>query len=365
MRKIIHIDMDAFYASVEQRDHKEWIGKPVVVGGPPNSRGVVCAASYEARKYGVRSAISCYQAFQLCPSAIFTPPRFEVYRQVSKEIKEIFLEYTDLVEPLSLDEAYLDVTENKKNIQHASKIAREIREKVNEKTGLTCSAGVAQNKFLAKMASEKNKPNGLHVVLPEDEHSFLSELSLSKFFGIGKKTFEKMQTRGWTYGRDLFLVKEEELIKLFGKMGRYYYQIVRGIDERPVIPYRDPKSVGVENTFHKDSDEYGFLISTLETISNEVARRLSKKNRSGKTITVKIKFSDFTVKSKSWTSETFLYLATDVFLQSSNLFNNLWKEQGPNPQKIRLIGVSISNLNIITPEDDGQLPLFQEDLKDI
>lgn len=358
MRKIIHIDMDAFYASVEQRDHKEWQGKPVVVGGPPNSRGVVCAASYEARKYGVKSAISCYKAFLLCPTAIFTPPRFEVYKQVSGQIREIFLEYTDLVEPLSLDEAYLDVTENKKNIIHASTIAREIREKVFHKTGLTCSAGVAQNKFLAKMASEKNKPNGLFVVLPDEALSFLSELKLNQFFGIGIKTFEKMQAQGWNLGRDLLAVKEEELIKLFGKMGRYYFQMVRGIDERPVIPYREAKSIGVEITFEKDSSDYDFLLSSLESIAREVARRLSKKNRSGKTVTLKIKYADFTVRSKSITVENFLYLASDLFSQSSLLFTSVWNEGFSKPAKIRLIGISVTNLNLSDPVNDGQLELF-------
>ncbi len=358
MRKIIHIDMDAFYASVEQRDHKEWQGKPVVVGGPPNSRGVVCAASYEARKFGVKSAISCYKAYQLCPSAIFTPPRFDVYKQVSQEIREIFLEYTDLVEPLSLDEAYLDVTENKKNIPHASSIAREIRMKVQEKTNLTCSAGVAQNKFLAKMASEKNKPNGLCVVLPDDEIKFLSDLKLSQFFGIGKKTFARMQANGWNFGKDLLPLREEELIKLFGKMGKYYYQIVRGIDDRPVLPFRESKSIGVEITFERDSADFHFLISTLERIAEEVARRLAKKGRSGKTVTVKIKYADFTVRSRGVTSENFLSLASDLFFQSSILFTNVWKEGADQPLKIRLLGISVSNLNSEVRESDGQMDLF-------
>jgi DNA polymerase-4 len=358
MRKIIHIDMDAFYASVEQRDHKEWQGRPVVVGGPPNSRGVVCAASYEARKFGVKSAMSCYQAYQLCPNAVFTPPRFEVYKEISKEIREIFLEYTDLVEPLSLDEAFLDVTFNKKNISHASTIAREIRSKVYTKTKLTCSAGVAQNKFLAKMASEKNKPNGLYVVLPENTLSFLSDLKLGQFYGIGKKTYEKMQMLGWHLGKDLLVVKEEELIKIFGKMGRHYYQMVRGLDDRLVVPYREAKSIGVEITFEKDSSDYDFLVSSLEAIAVKVSDRLSKKNRSGKTITVKIKYSDFIVRSKSITVENFLYLASDIFHQSSILFASLWKESVEPLQKIRLIGISLSNLNQSVPAEDGQLNLF-------
>jgi len=361
MKKIIHIDMDAFYASVEQRDHVEWRGKPVIVGGSPHSRGVVCAASYEARKFGVKSAMSCYQAYKLCPDGIFAPPRFPVYKQVSREIREIFLEYTDLVEPLSLDEAYLDVTENKKNIPHASTIAREIREKVESKTGLTCSAGVAQNKFLAKMASEKNKPNGLYVVLPNEALTFLSELKLGQFYGIGKKTYEKMNSLGWHCGKDLLPLKEEELIKLFGKMGRYFYQVVRGIDDRPVIPYREPKSVGVEYTFERDSIDYSFLITQIEAIALEVANRLANKNRKGKTITLKIKYSDFLVRSKSLTLDYFLYLASDIFEQSSHLFTSVWKEELDRSKKIRLLGISISNLNTLVTKDDGQLELFTID----
>jgi DNA polymerase-4 len=358
MRKIIHIDMDAFYASVEQRDHEAWKGKPVIVGGSPSSRGVVCAASYEARKFGVKSAMSCYQAYQLCPNGIFTPPRFEVYRQISHQIREIFFEYTDLVEPLSLDEAYLDVTENKKGIQHASMIAREIRKKVEQKTGITCSAGIAENKFLAKMASEKNKPNGLFVVLPEDSVAFLSDLKLRQFHGIGKKTSEKMLSLGWEYGRDLLSIKEEELIKLFGKMGRFYFQIIRGIDERPVVPSREAKSIGVEITFERDSSEYSFLISTLQSIAVEVSNRLARKNRSGKTLTIKIKYSDFTVRSKSFTFEYFLSLASDIFEQSSILFTSVWKENVDPAKKIRLLGISLSHLNPISLHDDGQLDLF-------
>ncbi len=352
--------MDAFYASVEQRDHPEMRGKPVVVGGPPNSRGVVCAASYEARKFGVRSAMSCYQAFQLCPEAIFTPPRFDAYRMVSSEIRAIFHEYTDLVEPLSLDEAYLDVTENKKGIPHASVIAREIREKVFRKTGVTCSAGVAENKFLAKMASEKNKPNGLFVILPEEGAAFLENLSLDKFHGIGKKTYEKMLALGWKTGRDLKQSKEEELTKQFGKMGRYYFQMVRGLDERPVVSFRDPKSIGVETTFEKDSMDLNHLTSVLESIAEEVEERLGRKNKKGKTITLKIKFADFTAKSRSVTVEKFLFLASDLLEQSSILLTGVWKENINPVKKVRLIGISVSNLDLSKKEDDNQLSLFAE-----
>ncbi|TGM45458.1 DNA polymerase IV [Leptospira vanthielii] len=343
MKKIIHIDMDAFYASVEQRDFPEMRGKPVVVGGSPHSRGVVCAASYEARKFGVRSAIPCFQAYKLCPDAIFTPPRFEVYKAVSKEIRSIFLEYTDLVEPLSLDEAYLDVTINKLEIPLASTIAREIRKKIFERTGLTCSAGVAQNKFLAKMASEKNKPNGLYVVLPGEEERFLDDLPLYSFHGIGKKTYERLSLLGFTKGSELRKAEETFLIQEFGKMGAVFYRMARGVDDRDVIPFRDPKSIGVETTFTHDSEDFSYLILTLETLSNELELRMSRKNKQGKTLTLKTKFEDFTVKQKSISSESVFYLADNLFQQSSNLLATVWKENTDPVKKIRLLGISVTN----------------------
>lgn len=345
MRKIIHIDMDAFYASVEQRDFPEMRGKPVVVGGSPHSRGVVCAASYEARKFGIRSAISCYQAYKLCPDAIFTPPRFEVYKSVSKEIRSIFLEYTELVEPLSLDEAYLDVTTNIPNIPLASTIAKEIRKKIWERTSLTCSAGVATNKFLAKMASEKNKPNGLYVVLPGEEISFLDALPLYQFFGIGKKTYEKFRQLGFSNGKDLRLADESFLLKEFGKMGAVFYRMARGIDDREVIPFRDPKSIGVETTFTHDTDDFSYFLLTLETLAKELEVRMLKKNKKGKTLTLKVKFEDFTVKQKSLTSDSVFYLADNLFQQSSNLLANVWKDNFDPPKKIRLLGLSVTNFN--------------------
>ncbi|MCW7497915.1 DNA polymerase IV [Leptospira levettii] len=343
MRKIIHIDMDAFYASVEQRDFPEMRGKPVVVGGSPHSRGVVCAASYEARKFGIRSAISCYQAYKLCPDAIFTPPRFDVYKSVSKEIRRIFMEYTDLVEPLSLDEAYLDVTTNKLEIPLASTIAKEIRKKIWENTGLTCSAGVATNKFLAKMASEKNKPNGLYVVLPGEEISFLDELPLYQFFGIGKKTFEKLQQLGFSKGKDLRMAEESFLVHEFGKMGAVFYRMARGIDEREVIPFRDLKSIGVETTFTHDSEDFSYFLLKLESLAKELEMRMLKKNKKGKTLTLKVKFEDFTVKQKSITSDVVFFLADNLFQQSSNMLANVWKDNFDPPKKIRLLGLSVTN----------------------
>lgn len=357
MKKIIHIDMDAFYASVEQRDFPEMRGRPVVVGGSPHSRGVVSAASYEARKFGVRSAISCYQAYKLCPEAIFTPPRFEVYKSVSKEIRSIFLEYTDLVEPLSLDEAYLDVTSNKLNIPLASTIAKEIRKKIFEKTGLTCSAGVAQNKFLAKMASEKNKPNGLYVVLPGEEKKFLADLPLNHFFGIGKKTYERLSQLGYTKGSELREAEESILIQEFGKMGAVFYRMARGLDDREVIPFRDPKSIGVETTFSHDSGDFSFLILTLESLSKELEERMGRKNKQGKTLTLKTKFEDFTVKQKSISSDSVFYLADNLFQQSSNLLANVWKENTDPFKKIRLLGISVTNF-VSETKDQDQPSLF-------
>lgn len=344
VRKIIHVDMDAFYASVEQRDFPEMKGKPVVVGGSPHSRGVVCAASYEARTYGIRSAISCYQAYKLCPEAIFTPPRFEVYKEVSKTIREIFLSYTDIVEPLSLDEAYLDVTVNKRNITHASVIAKEIRNLIQKKTNLTCSAGVATNKFLAKMASEKNKPNGLFVVLPGTELEFLSSIPLIKFHGIGVKTFERLTKLGLNYGSDLLKLSESDLVSEFGKSGSVFYQMARGLDDREVIPYRESKSVGVETTFSRDSEDFSFLVFTLKNLAIELTERLAKKQKKGKTISVKVKFADFTTKQKSFTRESIFFLAEDIFEQSSNLLASVWKENWNPVKKVRLLGISLSNM---------------------
>lgn len=350
LRKIIHIDMDAFYASVEQRDFPELRGKPVVVGGSPHSRGVVCAASYEARKFGVKSAISCYQAYKLCPEAIFTPPRFSLYKEISNQIRDIFFSYTDLVEPLSLDEAYLDVTTNKKQIPLASTIAKEIRSRVFEATGLTCSAGVASNKFLAKMASEKNKPNGMFVVLPGKELEFLSELPLIKFYGIGKKTSEKFTKLGLTTGSDLLNYSESELVALFGKMGNWFFQIARGLDDRAVIPHRESKSIGVESTFTRDSEDFAFLLLTLENLADELSKRMSQKGKKGKTLSIKVKFEDFIVKQKSYTRESFFFLAEDIYEQSSQLLATLWK--GIGSKKVRLLGISISNLERKQKETD-------------
>ncbi|MCK5700612.1 MAG: DNA polymerase IV, partial [Cyclobacteriaceae bacterium] len=251
MRKIIHIDMDAFFASIEQRDNPDLLGKPVAVGGA-GKRGVVAAASYEARKFGVFSAMPASIALRKCPELIFTKPRFDVYKEVSNQIRQIFLEYTDLVEPLSLDEAYLDVTENKKGLGSATIIAREIKSKINSTTHLIASAGVSINKFLAKVASDQDKPDGLYVIKPNQAESFVDGLAIEKFFGIGKVTAKKMHELGINTGADLKQISIEELVRRFGKVGRYYFDIARAIDKRLVNPNRIRKSLGAERTFEDD-----------------------------------------------------------------------------------------------------------------
>ena len=289
-RKIIHIDMDAFFASVEQLDNPSLIGKPIAVGGC-GKRSVVAAASYEARKFGVRSAISSVTAKKYCPELIFILPRFHRYREISSKIRDIFYEYTDLVEPMSLDEAYLDVTKNKKNNPSATEIAREIRKRILDEVGLTASAGISVNKFIAKIASDYNKPNGQTTIKPDKIQPFLDGLDIRKFHGIGKVTAEKMYSLGIFLGKDLREKSLDFLQKYFGNSGAYYYQIARGIHNSPVNPIHIPKSIGVEDTFHTDISLPTDLFVPLEIISKKLDERLKKKKLSGRTITLKIKYS--------------------------------------------------------------------------
>lgn len=299
-RKIIHIDMDAFYASIEQRDNPEYRGKPLAVGYS-GSRGVVAAASYEARKYGVRSAMPSKTALRKCPHLIFTPARFEVYKVVSKQIMEIFLEYTDLVEPLSLDEAYLDVTVNHKQIASATQIAREIKQKIREKTSLTASAGVSFNKFLAKIASDYNKPDGLFVIEPKIAEAFVEKLPIQSFFGVGKVTAEKMWKLGVFTGWDLKQRSERELVDIFGKVGYSYFQNARAIDFRPVDNNRICKSVGAETTFLEDIDSFPELEKILFEVAEDVILRINKRSFRGHTVTLKMKYADFKIITRSKT----------------------------------------------------------------
>ncbi|MDX2305204.1 MAG: DNA polymerase IV [Microscillaceae bacterium] len=343
-RKIIHIDMDAFYASVEQRDFPEYQGKPLVVGGS-SDRGVVAAASYEARKYGIYSAMSSKIAARKCPHLIFVKPRFEVYKEVSYQIREIFYEYTDLIEPLSLDEAYLDVTENKKGMKSATIIARELKEKIKTQTKLTASAGISINKFLAKIASDFDKPDGLFLIPPEKAEEFVLKLPIAKFHGIGKVTARKMETLGIFTGADLKKWTQEDLIKNFGKVGNFYYYIARGIDHRAVNPHRIRKSIGAENTFAEDLTSASVMLIELERIASEVLKRMQKSKQYGRTLTLKVKYADFKQVTRSKTIPS--------IIQDMNTFKRLYTELLYTLELgqiyVRLLGLQISNLE---DEDD-------------
>jgi len=344
LRKIIHVDMDAFYASVEQLDNPDLRGKPVAVGGS-SQRGVVSAASYEARKFGVRSAMSSVMAKRNCPDLIFVKSNFERYREISAQIREIFYEYTDLVEPLSLDEAYLDVTENKKGLMSATLIAKKIRDQIKEKTGLNASAGISVNKFIAKVASDINKPNGQKTVPPEEVLEFLEELDIRKFYGVGKVTAEKMYRLGIFSGKDLKSKTEEYLSENFGKSGRHFYRVVRGIHHSEVKPHRTRKSLGAERTFNENISSEIFMLEKLKNIAEEIERRLKRSDIAGKTITLKIKYSDFTQQTRSKTISYYIS-SKDLILEIAKEL--LYQEKMKN--SVRLLGISLSNLNTEKPD---------------
>lgn len=338
-RKIIHVDMDAFYASVEQMDFPELKGKPLAVGGSEN-RGVVSAASYEARKFGVRSAMSGIQAKRNCPDLIFVRPRFDRYKEISKKIRKIFLDYTDLVEPLSLDEAYLDVTINKKNNPSASLIAQEIRKRIFEEVGLTASAGISVNKFVAKIASDYNKPNGQKTVNPDEVESFLEVLDIKKFYGIGKVTAEKFYQLGIFTGFDLKQKSIEYLEKHFKNSAQYYYNIARGIHNSAVKPNRTVKSFGAERTFNENLSSEVYMEERLLNIAIELEKRLQKSKISGRTITLKIKYSDFSLQTRS---KTLQYYISDKHLLFDVAKELLYQERLKD--SVRLLGISVNNLN--------------------
>lgn len=339
-RKIIHIDMDAFYASVEQLDFPDLRNKPIAVGGS-SERGVISAASYEARKYGVRSAMSGKLAKKKCPELIFVPHRFERYREVSRQIRKIFLEYTDLVEPLALDEAFLDVTKNHKGLKSATLIAEEIRRKIFKETGLTASAGISINKFLAKIASDHNKPNGQKTINPDEVDAFLSTLEIKRFFGVGKKTCERMYHLGIFTGADLRSKSLDFLEEHFGNSGLHFYQLARGISFSEVVPDRLPKSIGAERTFAENLTSVVYLREKLFDICEEVAARLQKRNLAGKTVTLKIKYSDFTLHTRSATSP-FYIRNRDLLEEAASVLLH----QQDLKTSVRLIGVQVSNLNV-------------------
>lgn len=338
-RKIIHIDMDAFYASVEQMDNPALRGKPIAVGGSEN-RGVVSAASYEARKYGVRSAISGVLAKKYCPDIIFVRPRFDRYKEISNKIHKIFHDYTDLVEPLSLDEAYLDVTQNKKGNPSATLLAQEIRLRILNEVGLSASAGISTNKFVAKIASDYNKPNGQKTVNPAEIEEFLEELPIRKFYGVGKVTTDKMYQLGIFTGADLKTKSQDFLEKHFGKSGKFYFNVVRGIHNSEVKPSRNAKSVAAEHTFEVNLSSEIFMMEQLEKIAISLEKRLKKHTVSGKTVTLKIKYSDFSQQTRS---KTLPYFISDKSLILETIQELLYQEKMKD--SVRLLGISLSNLN--------------------
>ncbi|MBT8288928.1 MAG: DNA polymerase IV [Bacteroidia bacterium] len=345
IRKIIHVDMDAFYASVEQMDKPELRGKPVAVGGG-EKRGVVSAASYEARRFGVRSAMTGIQAKINCPEIIFVPPRFARYREISRKVQTIFYDYTDLVEPLSLDEAYLDVTINKKGNPSATLIAKEIRNRIFTEIGLTASAGISINKFIAKVASDYNKPNGQKTIPPEKVIPFLEKLDVRKFYGVGKVTREKMYELGIFTGADLKSKSIEFLESHFGKSGSNYFFIVRGTHNSPVKPDRTRKSLAAERTFNDNISSEIFMLERLDKIADEVVSRLKKSKVSGKTVTLKIKYSDFSQQTRSKTIDRY-FNDKDTIL---NLTKKLLYQEKPK-ESVRLLGISISNLHSSESDD--------------
>ncbi|NER84287.1 MAG: DNA polymerase IV [Leptolyngbya sp. SIO1D8] len=346
MRKIIHVDMDAFYASVEQRDHAEYRGRPIVVGGTPEQRGAVAAASYEARKFGIHSAMPARIARQRCPHVIFVKPRFEVYRAVSQQVRGIFARYTALIEPLALDEAYLDVTENLVTEPSAIAIARAIRQDIYQETQLTASAGVSINKFLAKIASGINKPNGLYVIRPEAAADFVIGLPIDKFHGIGQVTAAKMRELGIFTGADLKQWSENDLIQQFGKVGQFYYRVARGQDDRPVNPNRIRKSIGAERSFSSDLETLADMEAALAKLAQRVGQSLQEQNRGGQTLTLKIKYSNYRQVTRNHTQPQPIR-ATEMLV---TLGTSMLRQHLEPNAKVRLLGLTVSNLEPLPSE---------------
>ena len=349
-RKIIHIDMDCFYAAIEQRDKPELKGKPIAVGDPDKRRGVIATASYEARRYGIRSALATKVAKKKCPKLIIVPPRFSVYKEVSQTIREIFQNYSDLVEPLSLDEAYIDVTENKLDMKSAILIAKRIKEDILKTTGLTASAGISYNKFLAKVASDYNKPDGLTAILPEKALAFISDLPVENFYGIGQATVRKMNRMRIKTGADLRQYSKLDLGMHFGKAGEFYYNIVRGIDDRLVNPDRVTKSISEEKTFKEDMTDALEIEGFIKNQAPSLAEKMKKSEIMGKTITIKIRFENFETITRSHTIGFYTNEAEHIFIEANKLYQGL-----ENKRPIRLIGIGMSNLD--TENDATQLSL--------
>jgi DNA polymerase-4 len=357
-RKIIHVDMDAFFASVEQRDHPEYHGKPLIVGGQPDSRGVVAACSYEARKFGIHSAMPCARAYRLCPHAIFVRPRFEAYREVSTQIREIFWRYASEVEPLSLDEAYLDVSYTAEFNGSATLIARAIKREILAETRLTASAGVSYNKFLAKIASDMDKPDGLYVIRPEQGEKFVETLPVGKFHGIGPATETKMKKLGIETGLDLRQKTLAELTERFGKSGQYYFNIARAIDERPVRSQRIRKSLGKETTFAEDIVSVVEITAKLLDLAGIVLENLQKQQLKARTVTVKVKYNNFQQVTRAITLEQ------PVTLQDlKTVIPVLLKKTEAGTIPVRLVGLSLSSFD--AQSTDKQAPQLALDLIDI
>jgi len=340
MRKIIHIDMDAFFASVEQRDAPELKGKPVVVGGPPGSRGVVAACSYEARKFGVHSAMPSSQAVKLCADAIFIKPNFEAYREASQQIHKVLKLFTKLIEPLSLDEAYLDVTDYASRYGSATEVAQEIKQLIKNKTNLTASAGVSYNKFLAKIASDMDKPDGLYVIRPDSVQPFIDQLEIRKFFGVGKVTEKKMQSLGIYHGADLRAYSKVQLQTQFGRSGEYYYNVARGIDERPVSPSRVRKSVSKETTFNDNIVDKKIVWLKLQQITQGIEEVMESKEMVARTVTLKMRYPDFQQITRSKTTQKLIHSKEQML----DVLPELLKKTEVGKRPIRLIGVTLSNL---------------------
>lgn len=358
-RKIIHIDMDAFFASVEERDNPELATHPLVIARHPSDtggRGVVTTANYRARQFGIHSAMSAQKAYELCPEAIFIPGNHEKYRQISQQVRQVFRRYTDIIEPVSIDEAYLDVTHNKKNIQSAVKIARLIQQEVWEEVHLTCSAGVSYNKFLAKLSSDYRKPRGLTLVAPDEAVAFLQALPIDKFHGIGKKTLPRMHELGIFTGGDLYQKSEMELIREFGKMGYSLYRKVRGIHDSPVNVTRDRKSVGKEHTYGSPLSGEDQVLGQLRKIAEEVAVALKKVGKHGQTVVLKVRYADYTTVTKRHTLNRYVATKEAIFLEASLI----WEEILGVEQGIRLLGITLTNLDPVTYENIT-LPLWESD----
>tara|TARA_R110002050_G_scaffold1244_5_gene8720 strand:+ start:1978 stop:3066 length:1089 start_codon:yes stop_codon:yes gene_type:complete len=357
-RKIIHVDMDAFFASVEQRDQPDYRGKPLIVGGQPNSRGVVAACSYEARTFGIHSAMPSSRAYRLCPEAIFVPPRFEAYREVSNQIRAIFWRYASEVEPLSLDEAYLDVTYTGDFDGSATLIAQAIKRDILAETHLTASAGISYNKFLAKMASDMDKPNGLYVIKPEQGEAFVTDLAIGQFYGVGPATESKMKKIGIETGKDLRQKTLAELVENFGKSGQYYFNIARSIDERPVRSQRERKSLGKETTFAQDVLSIEDLTLTLNSLVEQILNSLAKQNMQARTLTLKVKYANFQQITRSHTVEHFLDITSAL-----QLIPLLLTRTEVGLKAVRLVGLSLSGFEQPIPKQSQ--PQLDLELSDV